>query len=126
MSIHVIATDLAPKALGTYSQGIKVKGLFYFSGQLGIDPQTQLLRESFMEQLEQIMHNIDGLLKSQNLQRKNIIKTTVFLTDLKNFSEVNSAYSKFFHDIYPARSCVEVSALPLGAFVEIEVIAAEI
>ncbi len=126
MSIQVITTELAPKAQGTYSQGVKADGFFYFSGQIGINPKTQLLKTSFTEQLEQIMDNIDGLLKSQNLQRKNIIKTTVFLTNLNNFKEINEAYSKFFNEVYPARSCVEVSALPLGALVEIEVIATEI
>ena len=126
MSTNIIKTDLAPKAQGTYSQGVSVDGLFYFSGQIGIDPETQVLKEGFSEQLEQTMKNIDGLLKSQSLLRKNIVKTTVFLTDLKKFSEVNEAYVNFFQDSYPARSCVEVSALPLGALVEIEVIAADV
>ena len=80
---------------------------------------------SFRPQLEQVMKNIDGLLKSQNLNRENIIKTSIFLTDLNDFSQVNEVYEDYFSQPYPARSCVEVSKLPKDALVEIEVIAAE-
>ena len=70
----IISTDLAPKAVGTYSQGIKLENTFYFSGQIGLNPQTMEMKNSFNDQLEQIMSNIDGLLRSQNLNRENIIK----------------------------------------------------
>jgi 2-iminobutanoate/2-iminopropanoate deaminase len=121
----VVETTLAPAAVGTYSQGIVHDGVSYFSGQIGLDPQTQLLAIGFSNQLQQIMKNIDGLLESQQLTRENIIKTTIFLTDLGNFAEVNIAYQNFFTAPYPARSTVQVSGLPKGALVEIEVLAAK-
>lgn len=120
---NIIQTDKAPKAVGTYSQGVEVGGIYYFSGQIGIDPATGGIPDGFDPQLGQILKNIDGLLESQNLTRTNIIKTTIFLTDLNDFGKVNEAYEEFFATPYPARSCVEVSALPKGALVEIEVLA---
>jgi 2-iminobutanoate/2-iminopropanoate deaminase len=121
---QLVDTNLAPAAVGTYSQGVVHNGVYYFSGQIGLDPKTQNMAEGFSVQLKQVMSNIDGLLKSQDLSRDNIIKTTIFLTDLKNFGEINLAYQEFFTAPYPARSTVEVSALPKGALVEIEVLAA--
>lgn len=120
----IISTDLAPAAVGTYSQGVELGGVFYFSGQIGLDPKNMTLKEGFRPQLEQIMSNIDGLLKSQDLKRSDIIKTSIFLTDLNNFAEVNEVYLNYFQAPYPARSCVQVSALPKGSVIEIEVIAA--
>ena len=124
MSKTIIKTDLAPGAVGTYSQGVELNGTFFFSGQIGIDPASSQLVEGFEAQTDQIMKNIDGLLQACDLKRENIIKTSIFLTDLGNFSKVNDAYVAYFQEPYPARSCVEVSALPKGALVEIEVIAA--
>lgn len=121
----IVKTDKAPAAVGTYSQGVAVNGTFYFSGQIGIDPATGNLVEGFGGQLKQVMKNIDGLLSSQGLNRESIVKTSIFLTDLNNFAEVNQAYVEFFKEPYPARSTVEVSKLPKGALVEIEVIAAK-
>lgn len=121
----IVDTKLAPAAVGTYSQGVAVNGIYFFSGQIGIDPKTQQLVEGFGPQLNQIMKNIDGLLTSQDMTRENIIKTSIFLTDLNNFSAVNDAYVEFFKAPYPARSTVEVSKLPKGSLVEIEVIAAK-
>lgn len=122
---QIVETNLAPAAVGTYSQGVIHGGVYYFSGQIGLNPTTQNMADGFSNQLQQIMSNIDGLLKSQDLTREKIIKTTIFLTDLKNFGEVNTAYQDFFKSPYPARSTVEVSGLPKGALVEIEVIAAK-
>lgn len=124
MEKNIIKTDLAPEAVGTYSQGVEYKGTYYFSGQIGLDPKTMTMAEGFRPQLDQIMNNIDGLLKSQDLKRENIIKTSIFVTDLANFGEVNEVYTNYFKEPYPARSCVQVPALPKGALVEIEVIAA--
>jgi 2-iminobutanoate/2-iminopropanoate deaminase len=121
----IIETNLAPAAVGTYSQGVAYSGTYYFSGQIGLHPETQEMAIGFTQQLKQVMNNIDGLLKSQNLSRSNIIKTTIFLTDLQNFAAVNTAYQEFFATPFPARSTVEVSALPKGALIEIEVIAAK-
>jgi 2-iminobutanoate/2-iminopropanoate deaminase len=121
----IIATDKAPAAVGTYSQGVFHNGVYYFSGQIGLDAKTGEMANGFDGQLDNIMKNIDGLLHSQDLTRANIIKTTVFMTDLALFGKVNEAYTKFFTAPYPARSTVQVAALPKGAVVEIEVVAAK-
>lgn len=120
----IVATDKAPAAIGTYSQGVVHNGVWYFSGQIGLDAKSGEMANGFDAQLENIMKNIDGLLHSQDLTRANIIKTTVFMTDLAQFGKVNEAFTKFFTAPYPARSTVQVSALPKGAVVEIEVVAA--
>jgi 2-iminobutanoate/2-iminopropanoate deaminase len=124
---NIINTTSAPKAVGTYSQGVKFGGICYFSGQIGLNPETMEMESSFQGQLDQILANIDALLASEDLIREDILKTTIFLTDLGNFGQVNEAYQKYFADVsfYPARSCVEVSALPKGSLVEIEVIASK-
>jgi 2-iminobutanoate/2-iminopropanoate deaminase len=123
MEKNIIKTELAPEAVGTYSQGVEYKGTYYFSGQIGLEPKSMAMADGFRPQLDQIMENIDGLLKSQDLSRENIIKTSIFVTDLANFGKVNEVYIKYFSEPYPARSCVQVPALPKGALVEIEVIA---
>ncbi len=122
---NIINTDKAPAAVGTYSQGVFHNGVYYFSGQIGLDAKTGEMASDFDGQLSNILSNVDGLLESQGLTRGNIIKTTIFMTDLAQFGKVNEAYVKFFSTPYPARSCVQVSALPKGAVVEIEVIAAK-
>jgi 2-iminobutanoate/2-iminopropanoate deaminase len=122
---NIINTDLAPKAVGTYSQGVEHNGIYYFSGQIGINPANSEMGPEFNTQLNQILSNIDGLLKSQDLTRENIIKTSIFMTDLSLFDQVNHAYTNYFKPPYPARSCVQVTALPKGALIEIEVIAAK-
>jgi 2-iminobutanoate/2-iminopropanoate deaminase len=124
MEKKIVKTDLAPAAVGTYSQGVEVNGMTYFSGQIGLNPKTMEMASGFQGEIDQIMNNIDGLLQSQDLKRENIIKTSIFVTDLGNFGLVNEAYIKYFSEPYPARSCVEVPALPKNALVEIEVIAA--
>jgi len=120
---EIISTSKAPAAVGTYSQGVKFNGVYYFSGQIGINPETGVMSSSFDEQLSQVMKNIDGLLESQNLTREDIIKTTIFLQDLGDFGKVNEAYVNYFTEPYPARSCVQAAKLPKDALVEIEVIA---
>lgn len=122
---NIISTDKAPAAVGTYSQGVEYNGVFYYSGQIGMDPKTGILAEGFEAQTAQIMKNIDGLLESCNITRAHILKTSIFVTDLANFGKVNEAYVEYFKEPYPARSCVEVPNLPKGALVEIEVIAAK-
>lgn len=125
MEKKIISTDKAPAAVGTYSQGVLYNGVYYFSGQIGLDAKTGEMAADFDGQLANVLKNIDGLLQSQDLKRENIIKTTIFMTDLAQFGKVNEAYTKFFTAPYPARSTVQVSALPKGAVVEIEVIAAK-
>lgn len=122
---NIVNTDLAPAAVGTYSQGVEHNGVYYFSGQIGLDPKTGELQEGFEAQTKQIMKNIDGLLESCSITREHILKTSIFVTDLANFGKVNEAYVEYFSQPYPARSCVQVPALPKGALVEIEVIAAK-
>lgn len=122
---NIVNTDLAPAAVGTYSQGVEHNGTYFFSGQIGLHPKTGELAAGFEEQVEQIMANIDGLLESCSITREHILKTTIFVTDLGNFGKVNEAYIEYFSEPYPARSCVEVPALPKGALVEIEVIASK-
>lgn len=120
---EIISTTKAPAAVGTYSQGVKFNGVYYFSGQIGINPESGVMSETFDEQLSQVMKNIDGLLESQDLKREDIIKTTIFLQDLSDFTKVNETYVNYFSEPYPARSCVQAAKLPKDALVEIEVIA---
>jgi 2-iminobutanoate/2-iminopropanoate deaminase len=123
MKREILSTEKAPSAVGTYSQGVKFNGVWFFSGQIGLDLQGNM-REGFDAQLEQVLKNIDGLLEGAGITRSHILKTTIFMTDLGLFSKVNEAYTKFFGAPYPSRSTVQVPALPKGAVVEIEVIAA--
>jgi 2-iminobutanoate/2-iminopropanoate deaminase len=124
MSREIISTDGAPKAIGPYSQGVVAGDLVFFSGQIPLDPQTGLLREGdISEQTEQVMDNIAALLVAAALGFGDVVKTTIFLTDLGNFGIVNEIYGKRFPSFPPARSTVEVSSLPKGAAVEIEVVA---
>lgn len=119
----IIETNKAPAAIGAYSQALEVNGTYYFSGQIGLDPVSMELKPTFEAQVEQILKNIDALLEASNLERSNIVKSTIFLTDLANFGAVNTAYTEYFKERFPARSCIEASNLPKGALVEIEVIA---
>ncbi|MGB0452270.1 MAG: Rid family detoxifying hydrolase [Bacteriovoracaceae bacterium] len=123
MNYDIISSEKAPKAVGTYSQGVDLGELILYSGQIGISPETGEMASDFEGQMTQILKNIDGLLEHSNLTRRNICKTTVFLKDLSQFDIVNQHYVKYFETPYPARSCVEVSRLPKDALVEIEVIA---
>lgn len=121
--LKIIETKNAPEAIGAYSQGIEINGTYYFSGQIGIDPASMKLQPTFETQLDQILKNIDALLEETGLTRSNIVKSTIFLTDLSNFGVVNAAYTAYFQEGFPARSCIEASKLPKDALVEIEVIA---
>jgi len=125
MNPSIIQTDKAPKAIGPYSQGVCLNGVYYFSGQIGLIPSSGEMAQGFDAQLKQVLSNIDGLLTSQNLSRSHVVKTTIFIKNMSDFPGVNAAYEDFFKAPYPARSTVEVSGLPKGALVEIEVIAAK-
>ena len=121
-----IATSKAPAAVGPYSQALEVGQFVFASGQIPLDPVTQTIKgETAAEQAEQVFTNIEAVLAEAGLSMSNVIKSTVFLTDLNDFGAVNEVYAKHFVKPYPARSCVEVSALPKGAKVECEVIAAK-
>ncbi len=124
MKKQIIRTSAAPAVIGPYSQGVIAGGLAFFSGMIAIDPATgSMAGATAGEQAEQICKNIAALLESQGLLPENVIKTTVFLTDLGEFAAVNAIYGKLFGAGPPARSCVEVSRLPMDALVEIECIA---
>ncbi len=120
----IIETKQAPAAIGPYSQARKETGLLFVSGQLGIDVEKGGLAEGVEAQARNSMKNIGAILKEAGADYSNIVKTTIFLKDLKDFSTVNAVYqSCFANGVYPARSCIEVSSLPLGGLVEIEAIA---
>ncbi|MDH8700735.1 2-iminobutanoate/2-iminopropanoate deaminase [Dysgonomonadaceae bacterium PH5-43] len=119
-----INTSKAPAAIGPYSQGIKVGNIVFFSGQLGINPETgDFVPGLVTEQTEQVFKNIKALLAEANLTVDNVVKTTVFLHDMADFAAMNEVYAKQFNEPYPARSAVAVKTLPKNALVEIEVIA---
>ena len=124
MKKQMIQTSAAPAAIGPYSQGVIAGEWVFLSGMIAIDPATgDLVGATAAEQTEQICKNIAALLESQGLQPENVMKTTVFLTDLGEFAAVNAIYGELFDAEPPARSCVEVSRLPKDALVEIECIA---
>jgi 2-iminobutanoate/2-iminopropanoate deaminase len=120
----VIKTDLAPKAIGPYSQAIMLNDFVFASGQIAIDPKKGEIVEGGVEaQTRQVMENIKNILANCKMDFSNVVKTTIFLTDLNNFALVNDIYGSYFSQEPPARSCVEVSRLPKGALIEIEIIA---
>lgn len=121
--ISDISTDDAPKAVGPYSQAVKVDGLLFVSGQLPIDPVTgEFNSPSAVEQAGQCLKNIAAIAKAAGSDLSNTVKTTVLLTNLNDFPEINRIYSEFFKAPYPARACYEVKGLPKGAQVEIEAV----
>lgn len=118
---QVIQTDKAPAAIGPYSQGIRVGELIFFSGQIPLDPATgQVAGQEIQAQTRQVLKNIQALLDSQKVGVENIVKTTVFLKNMGDFTSFNEIYASFMKAPFPARSTVEVSALPKGVLVEIE------
>ncbi len=119
----IIHTDRAPAAVGPYSQAIRAGNLLITSGQLGLEPETGNLPEGVEAQAEQSLKNVDAILAEAGLARTDVIKTTVFIRNMGDFAAVNRIYAAYFGDHKPARSCVEVSALPKNGLVEIEVIA---
>lgn len=122
--LTIISTDKAPKAVGPYSQAVKTPSFIFCSGQIPIDPASgQLIQGSVREQAHQVMTNLNHVLKSAGSELSKVVKTTVFLKDMKDFDEVNAVYAEFFPGEKPARSCVAVSTLPKNATLEIEAIA---
>lgn len=120
----VIKTTKAPAAIGPYNQAIQVGNLVYTSGQIPIDPATgNFVEGGIKEQTRQSLLNVKAILEEAGLTMSDVIKTTVFMADMNDFSDMNAVYSEFFPEPYPARSAVAVKTLPKGALVEIEVIA---
>ncbi len=122
--MKTISTNLAPKAIGPYSQAIKVGNFVYTSGQLPIDPATGAFPEGgIKEQTRQSLSNVKAILEEAGLTMSDVVKTTVFLADMNDFADMNSVYAEFFCEPYPARSAVAVKTLPKNAMLEIEVVA---
>lgn len=122
MSKHVIHTDNAPAAVGTYSQAIKVGNTVYISGQLGLDPAAMELKEGFEAQARQAMDNLAAIAQASGGSLADVVKFNVSLTDLADFATLNQVFTEYLSAPYPARAAVQVAALPKGGVVEIEAI----
>lgn len=124
MKKNIIATDKAPAAVGPYSQGVHIGDLVFTSGQIPINPATgNLAAGSIEDQTRQAILNLKAVLEAAGSSLAQVIKTTVFITDMGNFGKMNAVYASYFAEPFPARSCVQVGALPKGAEVEIEAVA---
>jgi 2-iminobutanoate/2-iminopropanoate deaminase len=124
MDRQVVSTSNAPAAVGPYSQAIQISPLVYTAGQLGMDPETKTLVEGGVQaQTRQALKNLKAVLEAAGSSLAQVVKTTVFLQDISDFKAMNEVYAEFFETDPPARSAVEVAALPLGGMVEIEAIA---
>ena len=121
--MKIIETDNAPKAIGTYSQAVKVNGFLFISGQIPLDPSTMELVEGIENQINQVFENINQTLKADGMDFSNVVKLSVLLEDLSHFEKVNEIMASIFSKPYPARAAYEVSKLPKGSSVEIETIA---
>jgi 2-iminobutanoate/2-iminopropanoate deaminase len=121
--MKVIKTENAPQAIGIYSQGIGYADFVFTSGQIPLSPKTgKLVEGDFKAEVMQVLENLSGVLEAGNSSLEKVLKFTVYLTDLKNFSLLNEVFADYFKSNPPARSAVEVSALPMGARVEIEAV----
>lgn len=118
-----INADKAPEALGPYSHGVKTGNLFFSSGQIPLTKEGEIISEDVKEQTAQVMRNVGHVLEAAGLSFDNIVKTTIFITDMNDFPHINEVYGSYFQGKLPARSCVEVSRLPKDVQVEIEVVA---
>ena len=118
-----INSNKAPAAVGPYSHGVKTGNLFYSSGQVPLTLEGKIVSEDVKEQTKQVLDNVGGVLEAAELSYENVVKTTIFITDMNDFALINEVYGTYFTGKLPARSCVEVSRLPLDAKVEIEVVA---
>ena len=123
MSKKIISTDKAPAAIGPYSQAVEAGGFVYASGQIPIDPATGNIPEGIEAQAKQALTNVKNLIEAAGLTLDDVIKTSVFIRNMDDFAKVNGIYGQYFQENPPARVCVEVSKLPKGALVEIDVIA---
>jgi 2-iminobutanoate/2-iminopropanoate deaminase len=124
MEKKIINTSNAPAPIGPYNQAILANNILYISGQVCIDPVTgNLKNKDLQEETHQVMHNLKAILQEAQMNFNNVVKTTIFLTDMNRFSEVNEIYGKYFESDFPARETVQVSALPKFVNVEISMIA---
>ena len=124
MPLKTINTDKAPSAIGPYSQGIITNGFLFTAGQIPLDPKAgKIVEGGIVEQTDRVMENLQEVLRAAGATWSDVVKTTVYLNDLSNFPTVNEVYGKWLGDARPARSTVQVTALPRGALVEIDAIA---
>ncbi|MBK6837594.1 MAG: RidA family protein [Bacteroidetes bacterium] len=120
----IIRTDAAPAPIGPYNQAVEAGNMLFVSGQIAMDPATgQMVTINIIREANQVMLNIGAILKAAGMDFGNVVKTTIFLTDMNNFSHVNDVYGQFFQNDFPARETVQVSRLPKDVNVEISVIA---
>lgn len=125
MSARTIQSEGAPRAIGPYSQAIAVQGFLFLSGQVPLDPKTgTLLQGSIQEEVARVLENMKAVLEAAGSGLDRVVKTTVYLTNLKDFDAMNETYARYFGNNRPARSTVQVAALPRGARVEIDAVAA--
>ena len=123
MKKEIISTENAPQAIGPYSQAVKAGNLMFISGQIPLDPETgDLASQSIEDQAKQVLENVKSICEAAGCSLDDIVKISIFLTDLSNFAVVNDMMKEYFSKPYPARATVEVSGLPLGVNVEIEAI----
>ena len=123
MPKEMIFTENAPKAIGPYSQAVKSGGFLFVSGQVALNPSTgDLMNSSIEEQAEQVIKNLSAICEAANTNLSNIVKLTIYITDMNDFSIVNNAMESHFDSPYPARATVEVSGLPLGVNVEMDAV----
>ncbi len=119
-----VETKKAPEAIGPYSQGVIVGALLFISGQIPLDPETgAVVGVTVEEQTRRVMESLKAILDASGMSMEHIVKTTIYLTDLNDFTKVNSVYSEFLHPPYPARATIGVKSLPRGVMVEIDAIA---
>jgi 2-iminobutanoate/2-iminopropanoate deaminase len=124
MKPETIATELAPKAVGAYSQAVRAGGFVFLSGQIPLDPSTgQLVSGDVAAQTRRVMDNLRGVLQGAGSSLEQVVKVTIYLIEMDDFTVVNQTYSEYFPDAKPARATIAVKALPRGAAVEIEMIA---
>lgn len=124
MKMEVISTDKAPKAIGPYSQAIKIQNMVFTSGQIPVNPSSGEVVDGGIEnQTIQVLENLRAVLVEAGTGFENVVKTTVYIKDMKDFPLVNNIYGQYFKEPYPARSCVEVARLPMDVLIEIEAVA---
>lgn len=124
--LKVISTTSAPKAIGPYSQALKANGLVFVSGQIPIIPENQeILKGSIAEQTNQVLKNIENILREAGSVLEKVVKTTVYLKDMNDFDEMNKKYAEYFSSTKPARATVQVARLPKDVSIEIDAIAVE-
>lgn len=122
MTKEIIQTDKAPQAIGSYSQAVVVGNLVFISGQIALNASGEFLSHNIEQQIHQVFNNLTAVCEAANASLENIVKLTVYLTDLGDFNSVNTIMSEYIQEPYPARAAVEVSALPRGAAVEMDAI----